>query len=101
MRSPAKTSRAAIGSLKSSRSPRPAFSETWPISASVSSQSRRPAAITSAPADTFGLVDRGRIAAGLRADLVLVDGDPTTDILATRAIRAVWKNGVPVERPLP
>ncbi|HEX2252896.1 MAG TPA: amidohydrolase family protein [Thermoanaerobaculia bacterium] len=59
------------------------------------------AAITSAAADAFGLADRGRIAPGLRADLVLVDGDPTTDILATRAIRTVWKNGVPAERPLP
>ena len=30
---------------------------------------------------------------------VLVDGDPTRDILATRRIVAVWKRGVPVERP--
>jgi hypothetical protein len=29
---------------------------------------------------------------------VLVDGDPTTDILATRAIRTVWKLGQPVDR---
>jgi len=50
-------------------------------------------AATSAPADAFGLADRGRIAAGLRADLVLVEGDPGADILATRALRQVWKNG--------
>ncbi|WP_246115532.1 hypothetical protein [Trebonia kvetii] len=37
----------------------------------------------------FGLPDRGRIAPGLRADLLLVDGDPLADITATRAIRAV------------
>jgi imidazolonepropionase-like amidohydrolase len=44
-------------------------------------------------ADSFGLTDRGRIAPGLRADLVLVDGDPTVDIGATRAIRNVWITG--------
>jgi dihydroorotase-like cyclic amidohydrolase len=30
------------------------------------------------PARRFSLDDRGRIAEGLRADLLLVDGDPTT-----------------------
>lgn len=34
----------------------------------------------------------------VRADLVLVQGDPTTDIRATRQIVAVWKKGVPVRR---
>jgi imidazolonepropionase-like amidohydrolase len=56
------------------------------------------AAATSAPAKEFKLDDRGRIAAGLRADLLLVDGDPTTDIVATRNIIAVWKNGVALDR---
>ena len=37
---------------------------------------------TSLAADTFGLTDRGVIALGHRADLVLVDGDPTRDISA-------------------
>jgi imidazolonepropionase-like amidohydrolase len=55
-------------------------------------------AATSAPARAFGLADRGRIRQGLRADLVLVEGDPTKDILYTRRIVAVWKRGVPVER---
>ena len=55
-------------------------------------------AATSAPAKAFSLKDRGRIAAGLRADLLLVDGDPTTDIEATRAINTVWKNGYAVDR---
>jgi len=52
------------------------------------------AAATSSPADCFGLTDRGRIAPGLRADLLLVDGDPTRDITATRAIADVWRRGV-------
>ncbi len=53
---------------------------------------------TSVPADVFGLDDRGRIRPGMRADLVLVRGDPTTDITATRAIEGIWKGGVPVDR---
>lgn len=59
------------------------------------------AAATSAAADVFGFDDRGRIAPGLRADLVLVHGNPGADIKATRAIDRVWKLGVEVERPLP
>ena len=55
-------------------------------------------AATSVPARAFALHDRGRIAPGLRADLVLVDGDPTRDILATRNIVAIWKLGRIVDR---
>jgi imidazolonepropionase-like amidohydrolase len=55
-------------------------------------------AATSATARAFRLTDRGRIAPGLRADLVLVDGDPTREIGATRRIVRVWKRGVAVER---
>ncbi len=53
---------------------------------------------TAIPARVFSLNDRGRIAPTLRADLVLVDGDPSTDITATRAIVGVWKAGVPIDR---
>jgi imidazolonepropionase-like amidohydrolase len=59
------------------------------------------AAATSVPARRFRLEDRGRIAPGKRADLLLVDGDPTRDILATRAIVTVWKNGYAVARTQP
>ena len=48
---------------------------------------------TRTAADVFGLTDRGRIESGQRADLLLVDGDPTTDILATQNIKAVWVAG--------
>jgi imidazolonepropionase-like amidohydrolase len=51
-------------------------------------------AATAAPARAFRLGDRGEIRPGARADLVLVDGDPTTDIRATRDLVAVWKHGV-------
>ena len=56
------------------------------------------AASTSVPAKQFGLEDRGTIAPGKRADLLLVDGDPTADIKATRKIAGVWKLGVAVNR---
>jgi hypothetical protein len=55
-------------------------------------------AATSTPARIFHLDDRGRIATGLRADLLLVSGDPTSDITATRAIDGVWKQGKRIDR---
>jgi imidazolonepropionase-like amidohydrolase len=48
---------------------------------------------TALPAHRFGLTDRGRICAGLRADLVLVDGDPSVNIGDTLSVRAVWRQG--------
>lgn len=56
------------------------------------------ASATSLPAQQFHLKDRGRIAQGLRADLLLVKGDPTSDIKATRNIVGVWKLGVAADR---
>ena len=50
-------------------------------------------AATSLNADTFHLADRGRIARGLRADLVAVEGDPSQDIEATKAVVWVMKAG--------
>lgn len=52
------------------------------------------AAATSVPARHFGLADRGRIAPGLRADLLLVEGDPTVDVAAVGAVAGVWRRGV-------
>jgi imidazolonepropionase-like amidohydrolase len=51
-------------------------------------------AATSVPARRFSLPDRGRIVPGARADLLLVDGDPTTTISDTLNTRAVWRRGV-------
>lgn len=56
-------------------------------------------AATGNAADAFKLTDRGRIAQGRRADLLLIRGDPTTDITATRDILRVWKAGVELSRP--
>lgn len=53
-------------------------------------------AATSTAAATFGLSDRGELTPGRRADLLLVHGDPTRDITATRDIAAVWRSGQPV-----
>lgn len=58
-------------------------------------------AATALPAQVFSLGDRGQIAVGNRADLVLVRGDPTADIRATLDIVAVWKNGYAIDRTAP
>ena len=51
------------------------------------------AAATSVPAQVFKLGKRGRIEQGYKADLLLVEGNPTADILATRRIVEIWKDG--------
>jgi imidazolonepropionase-like amidohydrolase len=55
-------------------------------------------AATTAPAAAFGLDGRGGIAVGMRADLVLVDGNPLEDITESRAIAGVWKLGAEADR---
>ncbi|MGB9006588.1 MAG: amidohydrolase family protein, partial [Candidatus Aminicenantales bacterium] len=55
-------------------------------------------AATSLPAEKFSLAGRGRIKPGFVADLLLVKGDPTQDIQATRDIVMVWKEGRAVDR---
>jgi len=58
-------------------------------------------AATSSIAVTLRLPGHGRIVAGAPADLVLVKGDPTRDILATRDIIGIWKNGRQLDRQPP
>lgn len=51
-------------------------------------------ASTSGVASFYKMTDRGRIAAGLKADLVLVEGDPSKNIDDSKKIKMVWKDGV-------
>ncbi len=57
-------------------------------------------AATSLPASIFKLPQRGSLAVGQRADLLVVEGDPAADIRATRAIRHILRNGAEVRREL-
>lgn len=55
-------------------------------------------AATSIPAEKFNLRGRGRIKPRYLADLVLVNGDPSQQIKATRDIVSVWRNGEKLNR---
>ncbi|MEU6442370.1 amidohydrolase family protein [Streptomyces sp. NPDC047046] len=55
-------------------------------------------AATVLPALHFGLDDRGVIAPGKRADLVLLSGDPLSDIRASRTVARVWCAGIEYTR---
>jgi imidazolonepropionase-like amidohydrolase len=55
-------------------------------------------AATSIPARRFGLTDRGRIVPGALADLLLVDGDPLTNISDTLSILGIWRGGVRLKK---
>jgi imidazolonepropionase-like amidohydrolase len=52
------------------------------------------AAATWLPARHFGLADRGAVRVGLRADLVLIDGDPSAVITDSRRVHRVWCAGI-------
>ena len=53
------------------------------------------ASATSLAAQACGLAGRtGRLRAGLDADLLIVNGDPTTDIAAVRSVRTVVSRGL-------
>ncbi|MBA2771619.1 MAG: amidohydrolase family protein [Sphingomonas sp.] len=56
-------------------------------------------AATSGNARIFRLADRGSIRAGLLADLVAVEGDPTQNVAAVRKVRMVMKGGQIVRAP--
>jgi imidazolonepropionase-like amidohydrolase len=59
-------------------------------------------AATSAAAENLDLShDLGTLAVGKLADLVLVDGDPVTDITATGRVVLVVKDGVVYRNELP
>ncbi len=51
--------------------------------------------------EALGLKDQGMLVAGMRADFIVLDGNPEDDIKATQSINAVWKNGVQVSGAVP
>jgi len=56
-------------------------------------------AATTVAAEMMGLEDRGRIAEGLRADLIAVEGDPLEDISVLESVEFVMKEGIVHKRP--
>lgn len=52
---------------------------------------------TSVTSRRFGWSDRGRISPGLKADLLLVEGNPLEDITELLNIREIWRDGVRFE----
>lgn len=52
------------------------------------------ASLTTAPASRFGRADRtGRLAPGMDADLVILDGDPAADVTSFARVRRLYRAG--------
>ncbi len=51
------------------------------------------AMLTTAPADRFGRARTGRLAPGLAADVVVLDGDPAQDVRAFAKVRMTMRDG--------
>jgi imidazolonepropionase-like amidohydrolase len=56
-------------------------------------------AATAGNSEILRLPDRGAVRAGLLADLIAVEGDPTADIASMRQVRFVMKGGQIVREP--
>ncbi len=55
-------------------------------------------AATKRPAELMGLADMGTLAAGKRADFIVLDANPLENILNTRRISSVYLDGVEFDR---
>jgi imidazolonepropionase-like amidohydrolase len=51
------------------------------------------AALTTAPARRFGVARAGRLATGMDADVVVIDGDPQADIRNLARVRYTFRGG--------
>jgi imidazolonepropionase-like amidohydrolase len=51
------------------------------------------ASLTTNPARKFGDSDRGHIAKGMKADLVILSADPARDVTAYSKVRFTIRNG--------
>ncbi len=60
----------------------------------VSHRSKPSGGATSVAAEVLGTPDRGRIAEGLLADLIAVDGNPLEDVSLLENVQFVMKGGV-------
>jgi imidazolonepropionase-like amidohydrolase len=58
-------------------------------------------AATASAAEAIGLTDRGLLCPGRRADLLVVEGNPMTDLECLEKVRAVLKAGKWVTRATP
>ena len=56
-------------------------------------------AATAAPAQAFALPHQGRIAEGMKADLLLLDASATSSLRALFHPHAIWKNGFDISSP--
>jgi len=57
-------------------------------------------AATQGSAEILGLADRGVVAPGKLADLVVLDADPSKDVANTQRIHAVWHRGKKTAGPI-
>ncbi|WP_395344833.1 amidohydrolase family protein [Ningiella sp. W23] len=57
-------------------------------------------AATRVPASLFSIADKGRIASGMRADLVLLNQNPNENIKHSNDIYQIYKNGFEVRRSI-
>jgi imidazolonepropionase-like amidohydrolase len=58
------------------------------------------AAVTRTAAVAIGLTDRGTLTPGQRADLLIVEGDPLSDLSCLEKVRAVMQRGRWIESPM-
>ena len=76
----------------------PGFFEQWEMELMVEYGMRALEVLKSATAtnaEVFGYADKiGRVKQGLLADLIAVEGDPSSDIKIIRKIKLVMKDGI-------